>query len=131
VGIRPHTTPDPKDVALLADAAQGQRELLALLDHVVREHGDSGLYDLRSVLTEQLAAVSNDPESPSSPYPTVAPGIPSGGDQLFTSFAQRVEAVAAARAKGAASAGAVDVTKVLAAMAAGLDQVAVAARELA
>jgi hypothetical protein len=132
MGIRPHTQPDPHDVTLLADAAQGQRELLALVDQITRERGDSDLSDIRRLLGEQLAAVSNDPESPSTPYPTTAPTpLPSDGDDALGALATRIDTVAAARADGAVSAGSVAVTKVLASMAAGLDQAAVTIRDVA
>jgi hypothetical protein len=132
VGVRPHTEPDPRDVTLLADAAQGQRELLALADQISQQRGDAELNDIRRILGEQLAAVSDDPQSPASPYPTVAPArLPSDDDDALASFAKRAESGAAERASGAVAAGSLAVSKVLASMAAGLDQVAVAARELA
>lgn len=132
VGVRPHAEPDPGDVTLLADAAQAQRELLALVDQISQQRGDSELSDIRRILGEQLAAVSNDPETPASPYPTVAPTtLPSDDDDALASFAERAESVAAERAGGAVAAGSLAVSKVLASMAAGLDQVAVAVRQLA
>src|SRR5690348_383477 len=105
-GLRPHTTPDPRDVALLADAAQGQRELLALADQLAQQGEGAGLADVRRVLAQQLAAVSDDPQSPSSAYPTVAPTpLPADGDDALKAVATRIEAVAADRADGAVSAG--------------------------
>ena len=83
------------------------------------------LAGLRAVLSEQLAAVSDQP----SAAPTSGP--PAGTDADFTAFAERVDATAAARADGALAAGSLAVVKVLAAMSAGLEQVAVAARRLA
>ena len=123
LGIRPHTEPDPHDVALLAEAATGQAELLAALDQVDQDQNSSAVADLRAVLREQLAAVSDDPP------PTSTAGAADSAD--FNTFADRAEATAAARADGALSAGSLDVVKVLAAMAAGLEQVGVAARGLA
>jgi hypothetical protein len=132
VGVRPHTEPDPRDVALLADAAQGQRELLALIGPLERQSDAAGLADLRRVLGEQLAAVSDDSKDPASAYPTVPPTtLPADGDEALTAFAARVDAVARDRAEGALSAGSLAVMKVLASMAAGLDQVAITARGLA
>jgi hypothetical protein len=129
VGLRPHAEPDPGDITLLADAAEGQRELLALVDQIARERDDSELADVRRVLTEQLAAVSNDPEP--SPYPTTAPtSLPSDDDDALSALATRVETLATARADGAVSAGSLAVAKVLATMAGGLDQVAVVVREM-
>jgi hypothetical protein len=125
VGVRPHAEPDPHDVALLAEAASGQTELLAALDALGHAENPSDVADLRAVLSEQLAAVSDEPV----PTPTTA--APAGSDADFTTFAERVEATAAARADGALSAGSLAVVKVLAAMSAGLEQVAVAVRRLA
>lgn len=123
VGIRPHAEPDPHDVALLTEAAAGQAELLAALEIVGGGDSSSIVANLRAVLREQLAAVSDD----SSATPTA--GAAAGAD--FTTFAERVEGVAAARADGALSAGSLAVVKVLASLAAGLEQVAVVARRQA
>ena len=120
-GLRPHAEPDPRDVTLLAEAAADQSDLLAALDAVDASAGA----DLRPVLREQLAAVSDEPSTPISPG-----SVPMGGLDL-TAFAERTEAAAAARADGAMSAGSLAVVKVLATMSAGLEQVAVAARRLA
>jgi len=133
VGVRPHAEPDPRDVALLAEAAAGQTELLAALDALGRSQippqaagaPTPDVAGLRAVLSEQLAAVSDQP----SPVP--AGGPPAGTDADLTAFAERVDAAAAARADGALAAGSLAVVKVLAAMSAGLEQVAVAARRLA
>lgn len=125
VGVRPHAEPDPHDVALLAEAAAGQTELLAAVDTLGRGETPSDVASLRAVLREQLAAVSDQPPA----VPTNGP--PGGTDADFTAFAERVEATAAARADGALAAGSLAVVKVLAAMSAGLEQVAVAARRLA
>ena len=125
VGIRPHAESDPHDVALLAEAAAGQAELLAALDRAGQGQDPSTVADLRVVLGEQLAAVSDDPS------PTPMAGAPAGAEADFTAFAERVEAMASARADGALSAGSLAVIKVLAAMSAGLEQVGVAARRLA
>lgn len=124
IGLRPHAEPDPHDVALLAEAAAGQTELLSALD-TLRSENAADLTALRAVLNEQLAAVSDQP----SALPTSGP--PAGIDADFTAFAERVEAAAAARADGALAAGSLAVVKVLAAMSAGLEQVAVAARRTA
>jgi hypothetical protein len=124
VGIRPHAEPDPRDVALLAEAAAGQAELLAALGTAGRGEDPTAVAELRAVLREQLAAVSDDPST------TPAADEPAGGDADLTVFVERVEAMAAARADGAVSAGSLAVVKVLAAMSAGLEQVAVAARRL-
>jgi hypothetical protein len=121
VGIRPHAEPDPKDVTLLRQAAAEQADLLVALDSVSKDDG-SALAELRAVLNEQLAAVSDEPPATSS--------LGSGGLD-FTSLAERAEAAAAARADGAMVAGSLAVVKVLATMSAGLEQVAVAARRLA
>ena len=125
VGIRPHAEPDPRDVALLAEAAAGQAELLATLGTAGSGADPSAVADLRAVLREQLTTVSDDPPT------TPVVGDPAGGDADLTVFVERVEAMAAARADGAVSAGSLAVVKVLAAMSAGLEQVAVAARRLA
>lgn len=125
VGVRPHAVPDPRDVALLAEAAAGQAELLAALDALGQGETSPDMAALRAVLNEQRAAVSDEPP------PTPTSGKPAGTDRDFTAFAERVEAAAAARADGALSAGSLAVVKVLAAMSAGLEQVAVAARRLA
>ena len=123
VGVRPHAEADPLDVALLAKAATGQTELLAALDASGHSGNPSDVAGLRAVLSEQLAAVSDEP-------PATPTGVPAREADL-TAFADRVEATAAARADGALSAGSLAVVKVLAAMSAGLEQVAVAARRLA
>lgn len=124
VGVRPHAEPDPLDVGLLAKAAAGQAELLAALDALGHDESSADVAGLRAVLSEQLAAVSDKPWA----TPT---GVPATRDGGFTAFADRAEAAAAARADGALSAGSLAVVKVLAAMSAGLEQVAVAARRLA
>ncbi|HUS22400.1 MAG TPA: hypothetical protein VMZ66_10360 [Aeromicrobium sp.] len=124
VGVRPHAEPDPLDAALLAKAVAGQTELLAALDALGHSENSSDVAGLRAVLSEQLAAVSDEP-------PATPTGVPATRDADFTAFAKRVEATAAARADGALSAGSLAVVKVLAAMSAGLEQVAVAARRLA
>jgi hypothetical protein len=123
-GLRPHAEPDPHDVALLAEAAAGQAELLVALGIAGSGADPTAVAELRAVLREQLAAVSDDP----APTPVV--GEPAGGAADLTVFVERVEAMAAARADGAVSAGSLAVVKVLAAMSAGLEQVAVAARRL-
>lgn len=125
VGVRPHAEPDPRDVALLAEAAAGQTELLAALGSLRGDETTPDVADLRAVLSEQLAAVSDQPPAP------LASGPPAGAGADFAAFAERVEATAAARADGALAAGSLAVVKVLAAMSAGLEQVAVAARRLA
>ena len=125
VGVRPHAQPDPHDVALLAEAAAGQTALLAALGTLGAGESTQEVADLRAVLTEQLAAVSDQP--PAAP----TSGPPAGTDADFTAFVERVEATAASRADGAVAAGSLAVVKVLAAMSAGLEQVAVAARRLA
>jgi hypothetical protein len=121
VGMRPHAEPDPTDVTLLRQAAAEQADLLAALDSVSQDDG-SAVAELRAVLNEQLAAVSDEPPATSS--------LGAGGLD-FASFAERAEAVAAARADGAMAAGSLAVVKVLATMSAGLEQVAVATRRLA
>jgi hypothetical protein len=122
VGVRPHAEPDPGDVALLTGAAAAQTALLAALDGL--DQGENGtVASLRAVLREQLAAVSD--------RPTATDGAPAGIDSDFTAFAARVDAAAAARAEDALSAGSLAVVKVLAAMSAGLEQVAVVARRQA
>jgi hypothetical protein len=121
VGIRPHAEPDPKDVTLLRQAAAEQADLLAALDSTGQDDG-SAIADLRAVLNEQLAAVSDEPPATQS----VGAGVLD-----IASFAERAEAAAAARADGAMAAGSLAVVKVLATMSAGLEQVAVAARRLA
>lgn len=125
IGVRPHAEPDPHDVALLADAAAGQTELLAALDTLGRNDASPDVADLRAVLSEQLAAVSD--QAMAAP----PSGPPAGTDGDFTAFAERIDATAAARADGAMAAGSLAVVKVLAAMSAGLEQVAVVARRLA
>ena len=123
IGLWPHAEPDPKDIILLRQAAAEQADLLAALDSVGQVDDGSATTELRAVLNEQLAAVSDERSATSSPGSAVAVDI--------TSFAERAEAAAAARADGAMTAGALAVVKVLATMSAGLEQVAVAARRLA
>jgi hypothetical protein len=125
IGVRPHAEPDPRDVALLVEAAAGQSKLIAALDTLGRSQDAPDVSGLRAVLNEQLAAVSDQPSV--VPTSELEPGI----DADFTAFAERVDAAAAARADGALAAGSLAVVKVLAAMSAGLEQVAVAARRLA
>ena len=124
VGIRPHAKPDPRDVALLAQAAQDQAALLAALDTAGQQDHQAVVADLRAVLSEQLVAVSDEKTTPPSA------GAARGAFD-FSAFADRVEAAAAARADGALTAGSLAVVKVLASMSAGLEQVAVASRGLA
>lgn len=119
VGARPHAEPRPGDVALLRRAAADQADLLASLDSVGQDQDGPAIAELRAVLNEQLAAVSDEP-------PATAPL----GSTSLTAFAERAEAAAAARADGAMSAGSLAVVKVLATMSAGLEQISVAARRL-
>ena len=119
VGARPHAEPRPADVALLRQAAADQADLLAALDFVGQDMDEPAMAELRAVLNEQLAAVSDEP-----------PATRPLGSTSLTAFAERAEAAAAARADGAMSAGSLAVVKVLATMSAGLEQVAVAARRL-
>jgi len=125
VGIRPHATPDPRDVQLLAEAANGQRTLVAQFDALVAGHDVTELAPLRAVLTEQLAAVSDNKD--------VIPIASSADDRdaALNAFARQVEEAASARRDGALSAGSLAVTQVLASMSAGLSQVAVAVRDAA
>lgn len=121
VGVRPHAESDPRDVALLADAARGQSDLIAALEAINdREHVDD-LATIRDVLTEQLSAVSDAPPPANVASSSVAD---------LAALADRIDATAAARTDGALAASSLAVIKVLAAMAAGLDQVAVSVRRL-
>jgi hypothetical protein len=129
VGIRPHAEPDPKDVTLLRQAAADQADLLAALDSVSQAEHGFAITELRTVLNEQLAAVSDEPGVTS--HAGAAPRSATVGALDVASFAERAEAAAAARADGAMSAGSLAVVQVLAAMSAGLEQVAVTARRLA
>jgi len=72
VGVRPHTEPDPHDVALLAAAATGQTELLAALDALAHGENASDVARLRAVLGEQLAAVSDQPAATPMGAPAVS-----------------------------------------------------------
>src|SRR5690348_5758244 len=122
LGFRPHSEPDPHDVSLLTEAAAGQVKLLADLDAVSQDRSPAAVANLRAVLREQLAAVSDDP----STAPTG--GTPVSAEADIVAFIERVEATAAARPDGALTAGSLAVAKVLASMSAGLEQVGVAAR---
>lgn len=115
VGAKPHRAPDPRDVELLAAAARGQADLLALLDATA---SDTDLRPLRAVLAEQLAAVDKGGQALSGT--TANPDRPDL-DRLAT----ELRAAADARAADALAAGSLDVTTVLGTMAAGLDQAAV------
>lgn len=122
VGVRPHAEPDPREVALLSDAARGQTDLIAAVRSLDDDEHAAELASILGVLTEQLSAVSDEsPPSPVAAQPTAE----------LAAVIDQIEATAAARADGALEASSLAVTKVLAAMAAGLDQVAVAARRLA
>ena len=76
-GIRPHAEPDPHDVALLAEAAAGQAELLAALGTAGRGEDPTAVAELRAVLREQLAAVSDDPSAAPIEGNAIAAAIPS------------------------------------------------------
>src|SRR5690242_17923872 len=110
-GLRPHRTPDPRDVSLLSEAAAGQAQLIALFDTAAEGRSQPEVAAIRGVLREQLAAVSD-----AAPTPDTAPV----GD--LDVFVGRAEEAASARANGALAAGSLDVAKVLAAMSAGLEQ---------
>ena len=126
-GVRPHRTPDPRDVDLITEAALRQGEIVVVLDGIDRRHGVDGLTQLRPVLVDQWRAVAD------TTMPADAPEaeVPDDRETAIGHLADLVESVAASDADGALSAGSLDVVKVLAAMSAGLDQVAVAVRRLA
>jgi len=123
VGARPHAEPNPQDVQLLADAAAGQRSLLARFDALDRAHHVAELAPLRSVLATQLAAVADDTRSP-----VEVPPVADDQDVAVAAFATDVQSTAKARHDGALASGSLAVTQVLASMAAGLDQVGLAVR---
>ena len=122
IGLRPHAEPDPRDVQLLAEAAADQRALIAEIDALRQEHHLEELAPLRSVLADQLAAVSDG----SGTAPVAS--SPDDPDAAMTTLADKLEAAETARAAGALAAGSLAVTQVLASMSAGLGQVGVAVR---
>jgi hypothetical protein len=123
VGVRPHAEPDPRDVQLLAEAAAGQGTLLAQFDALRQKHDLDELASLRSVLTQQLAAVTNS-ERPLAP----APEVSNDKDEALTAFADQLRTTAKARYDGALTSGSLAVTQVLASMSAGLSQSELAVR---
>jgi hypothetical protein len=126
-GLRPHRTPDPNDVDVITHASLRQGEIVGLLDDVERRHGVDGVTQLRAVLVEQWRAVAKAPMPVDLPENEVSDDRETAIGQL----ADVMETVAASYADGALSAGSLDVVKVLAAMSAGLEQVAVAVRRTA
>jgi hypothetical protein len=124
IGIRPHAEPDPHDVRLLAQAASELRTLLAQLREVETGGKESELAPLRSVLTEQLAAISDDDGA-------VPAASSDEHDDSLTSWADRIDATADSLHEGALTAGSLAVTQVLASMSAGLDQISLAVRDAA
>jgi hypothetical protein len=126
VGARPHAEPDPRDVQLLADAAAGQRSLLARFDALDRTHHVADIAPLRAVLAAQLAAVADETRSS-----VEVPAVADDKDAAVSSFAEDIESAATSRHNGALTAGSLAVTQVLASMAAGLGQVALAMRAAA
>lgn len=126
-GLRPHRTPDPRDVDLISRAALRQGDIVGRLDEVERRHGLDGLTQLRAVLVEQWGAVAD----ATGPADAPETEVPDDRETAIAQLADLMESVAASHADGALSAGSLDVVKVLAAMSAGLDQVAVAVRRLA
>lgn len=123
VGVRPHAEPNPRDVQLLAEAAAGQRTLLAQFDSLDRAHHVSAIGPLRAVLAAQLAAVADQTRTPVD-VPTTA----DDEDAAIADFVDTLGSTARARHDGALVAGSLAVTQVLASMAAGLEQVGLAVR---
>jgi hypothetical protein len=126
LGARPHAEPNPQDVQLLADAAAGQRSLLARFDALDRRHHVADIAPLRAVLAAQLAAVADETRSP-----VEVPAVPDEKDAAVAAFADDIEAAAKSRHDGALVSGSLAVTQVLASMAAGLAQVGLAVRAAA
>ena len=126
VGARPHAEPNPQDVQLLADAAAGQRSLLARFDALDRRHHVADIAPLRAVLAAQLAAVADETRSP-----VEVPAVADEKDAAVAGFADDIESAAKSRHDGALVSGSLAVTQVLASMAAGLAQVGLAVRAAA
>jgi hypothetical protein len=126
VGARPHAEPNPEDVQLLADAAAGQRSLLARFDALDRTHHVTDIAPLRAVLAAQLAAVADETRTP-----VEVRQVAEDKDAAIAAFADDIESTAKSRHDGALTSGALSVTQVLASMAAGLGQVGLAVRAAA
>lgn len=126
VGVRPHAEPDPRDVQLLAEAAAGQRALLAQFDALDRAHHVAAIAPLRAVLAAQLAAVADETRNP-----VEVPAVADSEDAAVVDFADSIASTAKARHDGALVAGSLAVTQVLASMTAGLEQVELAVRAAA
>jgi len=126
VGVRPHAEPDPRDVQLLAEAAAGQRALLAQFDALDRAHHVAAIAPLRAVLAAQLAAVADETRNPLD-----VPAVADSENDAIADFADSIASTAKARHDGALVAGSLAVTQVLASMAAGLGQIELAVRAAA
>lgn len=124
VGIRPHSEPDPRDVQLLSDAARDQRVLVAQFDALTDRYDIESIGPLRTVLAEQLAAVSDGTGTPARP-----PSVANEQDDALASFLDQVKTAAQSRYDGALESGSLAVAQVLASMSAGLSQVALAVRD--
>src|SRR5688500_15323214 len=122
VGVDPHPEPDPGDTRSLERAATAQAVLIASIDAAIGAHPglEGGLDPLRVVADEQLVAVGG-----SLAATSVGPA-PADPKDAAAELARLAFASAEAREDDAVSAASPDVARVLAAMSAGLSQLATA-----
>lgn len=123
VGVRPHPEPDPRDVRLLAQAADAARALLGAADAALAAGGLSD-GDRQFVVTARAVAAAH-----ARAVSTAAPDRATGGDASVDNLAARAASAADDRARDALRAVSSEVAQVLASMAAGLDGL-VQAREM-
>ena len=122
VGVDPHPEPDPGDTQSLERAATAQAVLIASIDAAIGAHPglEGGLNPLRVVADEQLVAVGG-----SLAATSVGPA-PADPKDAAAELARFAFDSAEARGDAAVSAASPDVARVLAAMSAGLSQLATA-----
>lgn len=124
VGIKPHPEPNPRDVQLLAEATETHAALRASLDAALAGDGLSEkqrrlLASARAIVADQAQAITGSPSN-----------SPAVGDISFASVVGLADSTADDCAKASLQAVSPAVAQVLAAMAAGLDQLVVAGRRV-
>jgi len=124
VGVRPHPEPAASDTTLLTRVAQRQGELLALVDATGRRHRD-----LAPGLASALTAGKAHLEAVGGARQPHAPDIDDDPSTALATLADAYRDAADERASDAIAAVSPDLARVLASMAAGLDQLAATAAQ--
>ncbi len=125
LGVDPRPEPDPRDTRLVRRAATVSAGLLAALEVTAARHPALALAPLIAVAREQVAAVGGAPSDGLPP-----PAAADEPDDAVRGLEALYTAASRARASDSDRAASPDLARVLASMAAGLSQGAVAVRGL-